>query len=59
MKKIARFFANVKKEMQMVRWPKKKEMIKYSTTTISFILLFMVFFELTDLLLSIIVKVVG
>ena len=59
MKSIARFFANVKKEMQMVRWPKKKEMIKYSTTTISFILIFMAFFACIDILLSVVVKVVG
>ena len=59
MKSIARFFVNVKKEMQMVRWPKKKEMIKYSIATISFILLFMVFFACADIILGFIVKVKG
>ena len=29
MKALARFFVSVKKEMKKVRWPKKKEMIKY------------------------------
>ena len=44
MKKIARFIVSVKKEMKKVRWPKKKEMIKFSTATISIIIFFMVFF---------------
>ena len=30
MKRIARFFVSVKKEMKKVRWPKRKEMITYS-----------------------------
>lgn len=59
MKKIARFFANVKEEMKMVRWPKKKEMINYSVSTIAFIGLFMIFFAIIDAILSVVVKVVG
>ena len=59
MKRIARFFANVKKEMKMVRWPKRKELIKYSTVTLSFILLFMIFFAGIDVILSFVVKVKG
>lgn len=59
MKKIAKFFANVKKEMQMVRWPHKKEMISYSIETISFIALFMVFFAAVDVILSFVVRMVG
>ncbi len=59
MKSIARFFVNVKKEMQMVRWPKKKEMFNYSVSTIAFIALFMGFFAIIDAILSMAVKVVG
>ena len=44
MKKIARFFISVKKEMGKVRWPNKKEMLTYSIATISFILVFGLFF---------------
>ena len=42
MKKIARFFVDVKKELKRVRWPKKKDMIVYSTATISSIIFFTV-----------------
>ncbi len=52
MKKIFNFFKEVKKELQKVRWPKKKEMITYSVATISFALVFALFFILTDLLLA-------
>ena len=40
MKKIAKFFINVKKELQKVRWPNKKEMVKYSVAAISIMILF-------------------
>jgi preprotein translocase SecE subunit len=59
MKKVAKFFASVKEEMKMVRWPKKKEMFNYSVSTIAFIALFMGFFAIIDAILSFAVKVVG
>lgn len=59
MKKIARFFVGVKKELKKVRWPKKKEMIVYSTSAISVIVFFMMFFVGIDAMLSVIVKVFG
>lgn len=52
MKKIARFFVDVKKELKRVRWPKKKDMIVYSAATILSLLFFMVFFTLIDTLLG-------
>lgn len=57
MKKLARFFVSVKKEMKKVRWPKKKEMIKFSTATIVIVCFFMVFFSCVDGILGMIVKV--
>ena len=57
MKKIARFFVAVKKEMKKVRWPKKKEMIKFSTATILIICFFMAFFSCANGILGAIVKV--
>ena len=57
MKSIARFFVNVKKEMKKVRWPKKKEMIKFSVATIAIIVFFMVFFTLSDTIIAGIGKV--
>ena len=52
MKKIARFFVDVKKELKRVRWPKKKDMVVYSAATILSLVFFMVFFTLIDTLLG-------
>lgn len=52
MKKIAKFFASVKKEMAKVKWPNKEDMITYSVATISFIVFFGLFYSLTDLIIS-------
>ncbi len=52
MKKIARFLVGVKGELKKVRWLSKKEMIKYSTATIAFIIIFSVFFGGLDLILA-------
>lgn len=52
MKKIAKFLVGVKKEMKKVKWPNKKEMITYSVATISFVLIFGIFFTGLDLILS-------
>ena len=57
MKRIARYLVGVRKELKKVRWPKKKEMIVYSTSAICIILFFMVFFVGIDAVLSLIVKV--
>ena len=46
------FFTGVKKEMKHVRWPLKKEMVKYSIATLSFIIFFTLFFMLTDLIIA-------
>ena len=56
-KSIARFFANVKKEMTKVRWPRRKEMVKFSIATIAIILFFMAFFTASDGIISGRVKV--
>ena len=52
MKKIIGFLKDVKKEMKKVRWPNKKEMLTYSIATISFVLVFALFFTLTDIILA-------
>lgn len=57
MKTIARFFASVKNEMTKVRWPKKKEMIKFSVATIAVVCFFMLFFTLSDGIISLVMKV--
>lgn len=55
-KKIARFFASVKKEMQKVRWPKRKDMVKFSIATLLIIGFFMLFFTASDGIISGIVR---
>ena len=59
MKKIAKFFNNVKKEMKKVRWPNKKEMITYSIATISIMIIFGLFFTGIDLLSAGIKMLIG
>ncbi len=49
MKKIAKFFAGVKGELKKVRWPNKKEMLKYSVATISIMIIFGLFYTIIDL----------
>lgn len=46
------FFTGVRKEMKKVRWPLKKEMVKYSVATLSFIIFFALFFALGDLIIA-------
>ncbi len=48
MKKI---FSNVKKEMKKVKWPSKKDMVKYSVATLSIIVFFCLFFVASDLII--------
>lgn len=38
------WWAGVKQEFKNVRWPNKKEMVKYSIATITFIVFFALFF---------------
>lgn len=46
------FFKSVQNEMGKVRWPLKKEMVKYSIATLSFIIFFALFFTLGDLIIA-------
>ena len=41
----------VKSEFKKVRWPNKKEMVKYSIATICFILFFGIFFYIIELIM--------
>ena len=44
-------FKNVKKEMKKIKWPTKKDMVKYSVATISIIVFFCLFFVASDLVI--------
>lgn len=57
MKKIIKFFKGVKKEISRVRWPNKKEMVKYSLATITFIIFFALFFYAFDTIVAIIIEI--
>ncbi len=59
MKKLARFVISVKKELKKVRWLGKKDLATYSVATISFVIIFMAFFSLSDAILSVIRTVIG
>lgn len=52
MKKLTRFLVGVKSEIKKIRWPEKKELIKYSIATISVVAVFSIFFGLLDFILS-------
>ena len=42
----------VRSEMKKVKWPSRKDMVKYSISTIIFIIFFALFFYLIDLILA-------
>lgn len=48
MKKIARYFSGVKKEISRVRWLSKKNLVKFSIATISFVVFFSLYFYAID-----------
>ena len=58
MKKIKTFFKDVKKELNKVKWPSKKNMVKYSVVTVVFIRFFALFFTALDLIIAF-VKTLG
>ena len=49
MKKLKKFLSEVKKELGKVKWPSRKDMVKYSIATICFVIFFAGFFYLIDL----------
>lgn len=50
------YFEGVKKETSKIKWPTKKEMVKYSIATVSFIIFFALFFYIIQLLLVLLKK---
>lgn len=46
------FMKEVRNEVKKVKWPSKKDMIKYSIATIVFVVFFGLFFYLIDLILA-------
>lgn len=46
------YFKLLRGQLKMVKWPSGKEMFKYTFSTIVFILLFVLFFQLVDVISS-------
>ena len=51
------FFHEVRNEMSKVKWPSRKDMVKYSIATIVFVVFFALFFYAIDLLLALLKEV--
>ena len=51
-KGIFKYFHEVRAEISKVKWPSKKEMVKYSIATLVFILFFSAFFYIIDLVFA-------
>lgn len=49
---IGKYFKGVKKEISRIRWTTGKELLKYSLTTVAFMLVLGVYFYAIDLLVS-------
>ena len=52
MSKIVDYFKGVRKEISRIKWTCKKDLLKYSISTIVFMLFFGVFFYAIDLLVA-------
>lgn len=52
MSKIVDYFKGVKKEVSRIRWTSKKDLLKYSVSTVAFMVFFGVFFYVIDLLVA-------
>ena len=50
------FCHGVAEEFRKIHWPSKKDMVKYSTATIFFILFFGAFFYIIDVILGLVLK---
>jgi len=53
-KKKTSLFKDVKKEMSKVHFPGKKDMIKYSISTICFVIFFGIYFYLIELVMALV-----
>ena len=51
---IGKYFKGVRKEITRIRWTTGKELVKYSLTTVAFMLVLGVYFYAIDLLISLI-----
>lgn len=57
MKKIKRFFKNIKKETKMIKWPDSKVLAKYSFISIFLIVFFGLYFYGLDAIFALLTEV--
>ncbi|MFC7372673.1 preprotein translocase subunit SecE [Fictibacillus iocasae] len=57
-KSPGKFFSDVSKEMKKVTWPKRKEVVKYTTVVISTVVVMAIFFWAVDLGISKLVELI-
>ncbi|KSU78421.1 preprotein translocase subunit SecE [Fictibacillus enclensis] len=57
-KSPAKFLSDVKKEMKKVSWPKRDELIRYTTVTIGTVIVMALFFWVVDLGISKLVELI-
>lgn len=53
------YVSEVKTELKKVKWPSKKEMVKYTITTVCFVVLFALFFFGIESLFAFIKGLIG
>lgn len=56
-KKHHGFMKEVRNEVAKVKWPSKKDMVKYSIATIAFVIFFALFFYFIDVILALLKEV--
>lgn len=54
---IIKFFKEVRSEVSKVKWPSKKDMVKYSLATIIFVIFFALFFYGIDAIIALLKEV--
>ncbi|MCK6255175.1 preprotein translocase subunit SecE [Fictibacillus sp. KIGAM418] len=57
-KSPAKFLSDVKKEMKKVSWPKRDELIRYTTITLVTVVLMAIFFWAVDLGISKLIELI-
>ena len=58
-KKKEKKVSGIRSEFKKVRWPKKKEMFKYSVAVLACIVVFALFFMLSDVIIAAIETLMG
>ncbi len=53
------YIEEVKDEMKKVKWPTKKEMVKYTISTLAFVVLFALFFFAIESLFAFVKGLIG